>query len=62
MLILFVDKQLAWEELKMVKAVQAIEDLKKKNMWSLRQPKRHKSVPRTKTHWDYLLDEMVSVH
>lgn len=27
-------------------------------MWSLKQLRRHTSVPRTKTHWDSVLDEM----
>ncbi|RKP25560.1 hypothetical protein SYNPS1DRAFT_22501 [Syncephalis pseudoplumigaleata] len=35
-----------------------VEQLKEASMWSLRQPKRHKAPPRTKTHWDYVLDEM----
>ncbi|KAI9310322.1 hypothetical protein BX666DRAFT_1280241 [Dichotomocladium elegans] len=52
------DWTLAWDELRSIKAVQKIEDLKKKNLWSLRQPKRHKASPRSKTHWDILLDEM----
>lgn len=38
--------------------MQHIESLKKRHMWSLRQLRRHTSVPRSKTHWDSLLDEM----
>ncbi|KAF7724690.1 chromatin modification- protein VID21 [Apophysomyces ossiformis] len=52
------DWMLARDELKSIKTIQSIENLKKGNMWSLRQLKRQKSVPRTKTHWDSLLDEM----
>lgn len=50
--------QIARDEQKSVKVIQNIENLKKKNLWSLRQPKRQRTVPRTKTHWDHLLDEM----
>jgi hypothetical protein len=49
---------LARDELKAVKTIQRIETLKKKNCWSLRQLKKHKAPPRTKTHWDSVLDEM----
>lgn len=33
--------------------------MKKKNGWTQRQLKRQKTIPRTKTHWDLLMDEMV---
>lgn len=52
------DWMLARDELKSIKAITSIENLKKKNMWSQRQLKRQKTIPRTKTHWDLLLDEM----
>lgn len=52
------DWMLARDELKSIKAITNIENLKKKNMWSQRQLKRQKTMPRTKTHWDLLLDEM----
>lgn len=39
--------------------MQKIETLKANHMWGFKQLKRHKAVPRTKTHWDQLLDEMV---
>lgn len=52
------DWKLAREELKSLKSVQKIEALKKKNMWSMKQLKKHKSAPRLKTHWDCLIDEM----
>lgn len=49
---------LARDELKSVKTIGKIEALKKKNMWGLRQLKRHRAPPRSKTHWDSLVDEM----
>lgn len=52
------DWMLARDELKSVKTIQKIEALKKKNLWSMRQLKRHKAPPRAKTHWDSMLDEM----
>ncbi|KAI8344610.1 hypothetical protein BC941DRAFT_13442 [Chlamydoabsidia padenii] len=52
------DWNLAREELKSIKTVQQIEYLKSKHMWSLKQIRRHTSIPRTKTHWDSVLDEM----
>jgi hypothetical protein len=42
--------------------MQRVEQLKEAGMWSFRQLKRHKAPPRTKTHWDYVLDEMVSIY
>jgi hypothetical protein len=38
---------------------QRIEDMKQKSSWSFRQAQKHKPPPRTKTHWDHLLAEMV---
>ncbi|KAI8137829.1 hypothetical protein BJV82DRAFT_583318 [Fennellomyces sp. T-0311] len=52
------DWALARDELKSVKTIQSIENLKKQNLWSMRQLKRQKAVPRTKAHWDFMLDEM----
>lgn len=52
------DWMLARDELKSIKTIASIENLKKNNMWSQRQLKRQKTIPRTKTHWDLLLDEM----
>lgn len=52
------DWMLARDELKSVKSIQKIEALKKSNLWSLRQLKRHKAARRVKTHWDSMLDEM----
>ncbi|KAI9598483.1 HSA-domain-containing protein [Syncephalis fuscata] len=45
-------------EVRLLRAIQRVEQLKEASMWSFRQPKRHKAPPRTKTHWDYVLDEM----
>lgn len=52
------DWMLARDELKSVKTIQKIEALKKKNLWGLRQLKQHKAPPRSKTHWDSMMDEM----
>jgi hypothetical protein len=52
------DWQLARDELKSIKSIQKIEELKKKKMWCLYQLKKHRPVPRTKTHWDCMLEEM----
>ncbi|KAL1920114.1 uncharacterized protein VTP21DRAFT_1260 [Calcarisporiella thermophila] len=52
------DWTIARDELKSIRALQRIESLKNANMWSFRQLKRHKAPPRTKSSWDYLLDEM----
>jgi chromatin modification-related protein VID21 len=46
-------------ELTVVKALERIEELKD-GKWSFRQPKKQRGVGGlTKTHGDYLLDEMV---
>lgn len=47
-------------ELKVIRAVDRIE-LLKSGRWSFRQPKKQRaSGGITKTHWDYLMDEMAS--
>ena len=47
-------------ELKVIRAVDRVE-LLKQGRWSFRQPKKQRtSGGITKTHWDYLMDEMVS--
>lgn len=56
------DWMLARDQLKNVKTIQRIETLKKKNLWSLRQLRKHKSPPRYKTHWDCMIDEMKWMH
>ncbi|RUP11987.1 hypothetical protein BC936DRAFT_139874 [Jimgerdemannia flammicorona] len=52
------DWKIARDELKLLRAMQRIETLKANHAWGFKQLKRHKAVPRTKTHWDQLLDEM----
>ncbi|ORX48007.1 hypothetical protein DM01DRAFT_141825 [Hesseltinella vesiculosa] len=52
------DWKLARDEMKAVKTVKRIQELKSKNMWVFRQMKRQAVMPRSKTHWDNLLDEM----
>ena len=49
-------------ELKLVRVFDRIELLKDAGRWSFRQPKKQRGVGGlNKTHWDYLLDEMVSI-
>ncbi|CAO3597127.1 unnamed protein product [Absidia cylindrospora] len=52
------DWNVAQNESKAIKTLQRIEHLKSTNMWSFKQLRRHTSVPRTKTHWDFMLEEM----
>ncbi len=48
-------------ELRLIRAVDRIESLKDAGRWSFRQPKKQRGVGGlVKTHWDYLLDEVVS--
>ncbi|KAJ4487562.1 hypothetical protein J3R30DRAFT_946732 [Lentinula aciculospora] len=52
------DWAIAMTELKVIRAVDRIETLKS-GRWSFRQPKKQRtSGGITKTHWDYLMDEM----
>ncbi|KAJ3867070.1 hypothetical protein EV359DRAFT_61800 [Lentinula novae-zelandiae] len=54
------DWAVAMTELKVIRAVDRIE-LLKSGRWSFRQPKKQRaSGGITKTHWDYLMDEMAS--
>lgn len=47
-------------ELRLVRVFERIERLKEANAWSFRQPRKQRGVGGlTKTHWDYLMDEMV---
>lgn len=52
--------QTAYEEIKYLRAMERIEQLKADNAWSFRQMKRFKGPAMGKVHWDYMLDEMVS--
>lgn len=47
-------------ELRLARTIDRIETLKDAGKWSFRQPKKQRSVDTIpKTHWDYLMDEMV---
>jgi E1A-binding protein p400 len=37
---------------------QRIADLRKEGLWSLRRLPKLQEAPRSKSHWDYLLEEM----
>ena len=48
-------------EMKLIKTFDRIDSLIDAGRWSFRQPKKQRGVGGLmKTHWDYLLDEMVS--
>jgi hypothetical protein len=52
--------QVAFNELRLVRVLERIEQLKDAGKWTYRQPKKQRGVGNvSKTHWDYLLDEMV---
>ena len=55
------DWTIAREDMKCFKILQMIQSLKERNLWSARQPVKFKPPPRKKSHWDYLLDEAVSL-
>lgn len=46
-------------EIRYVKALQKIQELKVAGQWSFRQPKKQRGPVVYKTHWDYLIEEMV---
>jgi len=47
-------------ELRLIRTLDRIEYLKENGRWSFRQPKKQRNIGSLyKTHWDYLLDEMV---
>ncbi|KAH0584018.1 hypothetical protein H2248_009593 [Termitomyces sp. 'cryptogamus'] len=49
----------AMAELRLVRAIDRIELLKREGRWSFRQPKKQRAIGGVpKTHWDYLMDEM----
>ncbi|KAJ8517435.1 hypothetical protein ONZ45_g5371 [Pleurotus djamor] len=53
------DWGIAFMELRLVKTFKRIEHLKDAGQWSFRQPKKQRGVGGlTKSHWDYLMDEM----
>jgi len=48
-------------ELRLIRTLERIESLKDGGRWSFRQPKKQRGVGGlVKTHWDYLMDEMVN--
>ena len=48
-------------ELRLIRAFERIEALKQEEKWSFRQYKKTRvAAGLVKTHWDYLMDEMVS--
>ena len=50
-------------ELRLARTIDRIETLKDAGKWSFRQPKRQRNVDHiSKTHWDYLMDEMVRLY
>lgn len=54
--------QVAITELTLLRTLERIENLKTKNQWSFRQPKKQRGVGGlVKNHWDYLIDEVVSL-
>ncbi|KAF7359314.1 hypothetical protein MSAN_01273800 [Mycena sanguinolenta] len=49
----------AMTELRLMRAFEQIESLKDAGRWSFRQPKKQRGIGGvTKTHWDYVMDEM----
>lgn len=49
-------------ELRLIRALDRIEGLKREGRWSFRQPKKQRGVGGlNKTHLDYLMDEMVNM-
>jgi hypothetical protein len=50
-------------ELRLIRVFERIELLKDAGRWGYRQPKKQRGIGGlAKSHWDYLLDEMVSKH
>ncbi|KAG6891328.1 hypothetical protein C0992_008782 [Termitomyces sp. T32_za158] len=50
---------IAMTELRLIRAIDRIELLKREGRWSFRQPKKQRAIGGVlKTHWDYLMDEM----
>ncbi len=50
--------QTAWEEIKFMRAMERVEQLKQEERWSFRQPKKFRGPIIPKSHWDWMLDEM----
>ncbi|KAH9276986.1 hypothetical protein BASA83_000501 [Batrachochytrium salamandrivorans] len=56
------DWQLVREEIRQLRILGRIDQLKSENLWSFKQMKPHKPVSQPRTHRDYLLDEMKWVY
>jgi chromatin modification-related protein VID21 len=55
--------QVAMTELRLIRTIERIDLLKNDGRWSFRQPKKQRGIGGSvKSHWDYLLDEMVGLH
>lgn len=53
--------QIAFTELRLIRTFERIDVLKEAGRWSFRQPKKQRGVGGlVKSHWDHLLDEMVT--
>ena len=52
--------QVMFNEVRYVKAMRRINELKAQGIWSFRQPKKQKGPSLYKSHQDYLLEEMVN--
>lgn len=51
---------MSWTEIRLIRTIERVEQMKDTGRWSFRQPKKQRGVGGlAKTHWDYLLDEMV---
>ncbi|RIA85688.1 hypothetical protein C1645_781323 [Glomus cerebriforme] len=51
--------RVAIEEVKYARVIERIEELKRLGVWSRKQIEPFRDPPRYKTHWDYLLEEMI---
>lgn len=52
--------QVAITELRLMRSLERVESLENVAKWSYRQPKKQRNLGgMTKSHWDFLLDEMV---
>ena len=50
-------------ELRLIRTLERIDSLKDGGRWAFRQPKKQRGIGGLlKTHWDYLLDEMVRTY
>ncbi|PVV03557.1 hypothetical protein BB560_001955 [Smittium megazygosporum] len=55
-------QNIAQDEFLNICVLQRINQLQSENKWSFSQTRQHKSIPRQKTLWDYVIDEMKFVH